>query len=628
MKRFEGLFPDWWLMAAFLVPFGLFLATLAPSVTFYDSGEFITAVYGLGSAHSPGYPLFLLFAKPFTWLPFGSLAFRVNLATAFSGALCCVGAFVLVRQLLRSFPGTKIACLDEFIRNGSALAAALLFATTPRLWLQTNHDKPYPLLAFLVAVTFLFLVRWRDELMAGCERPAWWYGVGFVAGLASGAHQTIILLVPAWLVFVMTTAPRMLVRARELVLTAAFAVAGGAVQLYLPLRAAAKPLQNWGDPRSLSSFLWHVLRRGYPEEPHGRDMTLLLEQVSAFSIPREFGWIGLAILLVGIYACWQRHRPFVVASGVALVSFWGVVVGVFNPQPESIFLTEEFYTPLYLLAAVLIAIGLYTFLAWGMNAAEQSGQNGIIYRALALIFLLLIPGFQLARQYADNDQHANYIAHDYAVNSLRSLPEQAVLFTWGDSGAFPLWYLQRVERLREDLDLPHIPHLVFNWYQAELPRLQTAFSTIATHGQPAESVFLQLAAAVHYSSRPVLMDYSTRYSLDWKGLEPAMLGFVYFLPFETSTVSPGTQDDSFKLMALHRLGVNQSWRLDQDSYKAVMIAAYSLLQTAEAAARSGHGAQAELLFNEVQRMVPDWKARVQQLRQQYALTEKTTGEVR
>ena len=86
---------------SFCIPFFLYLLTLAPSVTFFDSGEFITAVSSLGTAHSPGYPLFVNYAKPFTWLPFGSIAFRVNIATAVSAALACYGVYLLVAHLLR-----------------------------------------------------------------------------------------------------------------------------------------------------------------------------------------------------------------------------------------------------------------------------------------------------------------------------------------------------------------------------------------------------------------------------------------------------------------------------------------------------------------------------------------------
>lgn len=610
---------DHWLLAAFLLPFALHLTTLAPSVTFYDSGEFITATQLLGSAHSPGYPLFLLFAKPFTWLPFGSIAFRVNLATACGAALACSALFLLVRQLLHDVACSDNEQFSDFARNAAALAGSLLFASSPRLWLQTNHDKPYPLLAGMIALCFLFLLRWREEYLAGSERPAWWYGVGLLTGLASGAHQTIILLVPAWLLFVAVTELRLLLRLRELLLTAAFALAGGAVQLYLPLRAAAQPLQNWGDPSSLSRFLWHVLRRGYPEEPHLRDLSLLLKQLAGFSIPHEFGWIGLLFLVVGVAACWRSKRPFVLACGLALLGFWAVIVGFFNPRAESIFLTEEFYTPLYLLAAALIAVGLHAAISRGIGRAETPEHYGWQHRLLVLLFLLLLPLSQLAANYRDNDQQRNYSAHDYAVNTLRSLPERAVLFTWGDSGAFPLWYLQTVERLREDVDLPHIPHLVFDWYREELPRLQSSFSAVLQQGQTAPELF-RLVAGQLQVHRPVLMDYSTRHSVDWGRREPVPQGIVFWLP------SDGLPDAVFdvagfwRLQTLHRITMNQGWLIDQDTEKAVMITAHSLLQAAEEVARRDRGGQeAGPMLDAVQRMVPSWGEAVTQLRRRYGL---------
>ncbi|MBV5323579.1 DUF2723 domain-containing protein, partial [bacterium] len=76
VKAFCCRYIDPWPLLAFLLPLCLYLWCLAPTITFYDSGEFATAVNFLGSAHSPGYPLFLLYAKPFTWLPFGNIAYR------------------------------------------------------------------------------------------------------------------------------------------------------------------------------------------------------------------------------------------------------------------------------------------------------------------------------------------------------------------------------------------------------------------------------------------------------------------------------------------------------------------------------------------------------------------------
>jgi 4-amino-4-deoxy-L-arabinose transferase-like glycosyltransferase len=605
---------DGWSVMAFLLPLGLYVWCLAPTITFYDSGEFVTAIHFLGSAHSPGYPLFLLYAKPFTWLPAGTIAFRVNLATAVSAALACLATYQLILTLLKDALFVEDAAFSRTARHLAALSGALTLAVSPRLWLQSNHDKPYPLLAFITAVMLLFLLRWRETLAAGDEQPAWWYATAFLAGLATGAHQTIVLVLPGYVLFILMTSPRAVRRVREWLLTGAMLLTGGAVQLYLPLRAAAETRQNWGDPATLSRFLWHLLRRGYPEDPHSRDVSLLLKQLAAFNLPNEFGWVGCLLVLAGIWAAWQFQRAFLVCVLVSLLSFWLVIAGYFNPQPESVFLTEEFYTPLYLFAAVLLAIGFFALVARGASSARKPERYGLQHQALLAVLFLLIPATQLAVNLASHDQHKNYLAQDYAMNTLRPLPEDAVLFTWGDSGAFPLWYLQGVERFREDLDLPHIPHLVFPWYQRELPRLRTAFQT-ATGEPAAEQLFARLVERLH-QQRPVLMDFSTRYSLDWRNRQPLQQGMIYWPAAPTA----GLLEDSavWDLYALHRLAP-KGWQPDMDSQKALVIHAYCLLQSAEDLARRGHVKEAAYLLDLTGRIMPDWQDSLKQMKRRYAI---------
>ncbi len=620
MKLNRCPIPDLWSLLAFLLPLGLYLGCLAPTITFYDSGEFVTAVHFLGSAHSPGYPLFLLFAKPFTWLPVGNIAFRVNLATAVSAALACLAAYHLVRALLQETCFCDESGFSLFAKKLAALCGAFVFAVSPRLWLQSNHDKPYPLLAFISAVMLLMLMRWREAYQKGDEQPAWWYGAAFLAGLATGAHQTVVLLLPGCLLFVLATAPQAIRRVREWILTVGMVLLGGAVQLYLPLRAAAGTRQNWGDPDGFSRFLWHLLRRGYPEDPHRRDVSLLLKQLAAFNLPHEFGWVGVLFVLAGLWACWQIQRVFFVYLLVCLSAFWLVIVGYFNPQAESIFLTEEFYTPLYLLAAVLVAIGLFAVAAKGAESAQKPERYGLAHRVILALFFLLIPVMQLVHNLPAQNQRQNYLAQDYAYNTLRPLPEDALLFTWGDSGAFPLWYLQGVERFREDLDLAHIPHLVFPWYQHELPRLAPAFKG-ASGTMVAERVFGHLVDKLH-PERPILMDFSTRYSLTWSNRQPVQQGMVYWLP----EVVAGQQDEGavWKMYVLHRLAP-KGWQPDADSYKALVIHAYCLLQSAEDLARRGHVKEAGRLLLLTGTIMPEWQENLKLMRRRYSIPAAAGG---
>ena len=137
------------IILSFLIPFAVYMLTLAPSVTFFDSGEFLTAGASLGSAHSPGYPLFLMYVKSFTWLPFGNIAFRVNVATAVSSSLACLVVYVLTTSLLKKETLLQDSRFNLIAVELAGLAAAVSFGVTPRLWLQSNHDKPYPLLALI-----------------------------------------------------------------------------------------------------------------------------------------------------------------------------------------------------------------------------------------------------------------------------------------------------------------------------------------------------------------------------------------------------------------------------------------------------------------------------------------------
>ena len=77
----------------------LYAATMPRSVALEDDGSFIMAARFLGIAHPPGYPLWVLLAKPFTWIPIGSVAFRVHFASGVFGAAACAVLWWIARRL-------------------------------------------------------------------------------------------------------------------------------------------------------------------------------------------------------------------------------------------------------------------------------------------------------------------------------------------------------------------------------------------------------------------------------------------------------------------------------------------------------------------------------------------------
>src|SRR5262245_45487285 len=57
------------------VPLCAYLLSASGQSYWLDAGEFVAAAVDLDIAHPPGHPLTALWAKPFTWLPLGPIAF-------------------------------------------------------------------------------------------------------------------------------------------------------------------------------------------------------------------------------------------------------------------------------------------------------------------------------------------------------------------------------------------------------------------------------------------------------------------------------------------------------------------------------------------------------------------------
>ena len=123
---------DW---LACLITFAVTLAaywwTLAPDLTLEDSGELAVASMYAGVPHPPGYPVWTVYTWLFTLLPFGGIAYRVGLSSAFAGALSCGLIAMMVSRggslLLEGISFFK--GLERSIENSFCLLAGVVAGT-------------------------------------------------------------------------------------------------------------------------------------------------------------------------------------------------------------------------------------------------------------------------------------------------------------------------------------------------------------------------------------------------------------------------------------------------------------------------------------------------------------------
>jgi len=197
--------------AVFVFVLAVYVWTLAPTVTFWDAGEFIAAAKILGIPHPPGTPLFVLVAH--VWggvFPFGEFALRTNVLTALFSAAAAALLFLLIAQALRGWEvlkGTRSdggsvegGEKDRLFVLGGAVAAAIVSAFTFTVWQNSNETEVYMVAAFSIAAVSWLAWLWRKH-RGGERAPHILLLITYLAGVSIGNHLLTLLVGPALIGF-------------------------------------------------------------------------------------------------------------------------------------------------------------------------------------------------------------------------------------------------------------------------------------------------------------------------------------------------------------------------------------------------------------------------------------------
>ncbi|HEY5504021.1 MAG TPA: DUF2723 domain-containing protein, partial [Sedimentisphaerales bacterium] len=187
---------DWLTFAVttLLIFIGYWL-TIAPDVTLEDSGELATGSFYAGIPHPPGYPVWSVY----TWfwtaiLPFGSVAWRVAMAEAFSGALACgLLAFIVSRG--SSMMMESVAALKNIDRRWenaicvvSGFVTGMLMGFDGFMWSQSVIVEVYSFSVLSFVGTLCCLLRW----VYAPHQRRYLYLAFFIFGVCFTNHQTLI----------------------------------------------------------------------------------------------------------------------------------------------------------------------------------------------------------------------------------------------------------------------------------------------------------------------------------------------------------------------------------------------------------------------------------------------------
>lgn len=511
-----------------LVVFGALLViyslTLAPSVTLWDSGEFLAAMKTLGIPHPAGTPLFILVGKCWTFLlaPIFGFARAANLLSAVATAAAC--AIIASR-------------FTEWTHDARAgICAGIIAGAMSTVWLSATETEVYAL-AFLLGCVLL----WAADRCGKTGESRWALLVVYLAGLAWSLHLATLVVLPAaaLLLFAERDGSFRLPRgrrsnygrrayqspARLAVFGVLLLLVGASCVAFLLIRAKHDPAINQGNPSTLAS-LWDVItRRQYGDRslwPRSAPLYLQIGNLFEYgdwqvalgvsSDPGPSFWrttVTLAFAALGVYGSiwhrrldkrtWRAWLALLVVGSLGVILYLNMKTGPsfgvgFVPEGNHEARERDYFF-------------FFAFAAWagwaGLGAARLAKRlpTALAATPFAIAVIPVIFNWSAVNR---NNNTGESAARDLGLAAVQDLPRNAVMLSIGDNDTYPIWYLQQVEGVRRDVTVVTVPLLSASWYRSELSRRYRLLPPdAASHWLGAESTIKEIESAAAAQNRPV-----------------------------------------------------------------------------------------------------------------------------
>jgi len=433
----------------------LLYAVVAPSTILGgDNAEFATLGATGGVAHPSGYPLYVLYLRAFAWLPLEP-AHAAALATALLGAL----------QIGLLFA----ACRAWGARAGAAAISVAIYAGGPLPLLLHTHAEVFALNGVIVAA-ILWLAA-EEGPRRGLARTA---TLGLLAGLGLANHMTCVLVAPLGLLGAVRGARESGRWAAAVALGVGGLALGLAPYLYLLVAPGhADGALSWGTIDSAGALLDHALRRDYGTFSlgEGREPVAAADQLAALGASIGRGW-WYAPLAAAAWGLWRGlARPREAGAGRASwLALAGVIVlagpafalaGNVPVTGLALTIVERFHHLPVMLLVVPVAFGLDA-----LGAAIERRRVVPAAGVVALAITTLVVGAAASWPHvriAEGPQVELFLR-----NTLRTLPEDAVLIGSGDHQGFGYAYLQLARDVRPDVFYLDVEMIAHRWYRARV----------------------------------------------------------------------------------------------------------------------------------------------------------------
>ena len=498
--------------------FVLYLLTLAPTTSMWDTSEYITAAYTLGLPHPPGNPLFVLIGRVFAIMPIApTIAMRINVLAAVASAVSAAFWFLVTERVLVGwFP-------QRWQRIAGGVLCALIGSTAFTVWNQSVvNEKVYTVSLLGLAAICWLSVRWCDDPDSPIA-DRFLVLTAYLIGLGYANHMAGMLAAPAVGLAVLIRRPAFVLRWRLLVACGAALFFGLTPFATQPIRAAHFPGINEGEPtacetkiavsctfsaKTYERFMYNFNRGQYGKPSLGERQAPLTAQIGMWWLYFKWQWLrdaygehpgaqnALAVFFLilgglGGWVHWKKDRrsfsffgPLIFTMTLVLIYYLNFKYG-HSQSPDlgdtvdrEVRDRDYFYLWSFSALSVWIALGLLYLWEtvaslFGGDEVKLGGETVLEPHRSSLIKaspLMLVAFIPLFGNWTQASRSGQTDTTDFARDLLNSVEPYGILVTVGDNDTFPLWYAQEVEGIRKDVVVANTSLLNTDWYTRQLIR--------------------------------------------------------------------------------------------------------------------------------------------------------------
>lgn len=195
---------NWWNRmlgwAFFTIALLVYALTVEPTVSFWDSGEYIATSAKLQVAHPPGAPLLQMIGAFFALFASNKsqIALMVNYVSVVSSAFTILFLFWSITHLLQQLVGKGKTRTREnhIVILGSAGIGTLAFTFSDSFWFNATETEVYSTASLIMALLLWLGLKWMEDIHT-VRANKWLLLISFVVGLTFGVQFMGFLAIPS-----------------------------------------------------------------------------------------------------------------------------------------------------------------------------------------------------------------------------------------------------------------------------------------------------------------------------------------------------------------------------------------------------------------------------------------------